>query len=104
MVYIDENGKEVEEATDLKQIVVKEQQKLKGMKKCVVKKKINHCHYKECVLGGKQLYEEMITFRSYDHKLRTVAQNKLALSSFDDKRWILNDGISTLAHGHWRTL
>ena len=27
--------------------------------------------------------------------------NKLSLSSFDDKRFILEDGISTLPHGHY---
>ena len=32
----------------------------------------------------------------------TTCGNKIALSANDDKRIILEDGISTLAHGHWR--
>jgi hypothetical protein len=32
----------------------------------------------------------------------TIEQTKVALSNFDDKRYILNDGYTTLAHGHYR--
>ena len=32
----------------------------------------------------------------------TINQTKVALSNFDDKRYILEDGYSTLAHGHYR--
>ncbi len=32
----------------------------------------------------------------------TIHQKKVALSNFDDKRYILDDGITTLAHGHYR--
>jgi hypothetical protein len=31
-----------------------------------------------------------------------IEQTKVALSNFDDKRYILNDGYTTLAHGHYR--
>jgi hypothetical protein len=34
------------------------------------------------------------------HKLYSVAIDKRALSAFDDKRWLLEDGIHTLAFGH----
>jgi hypothetical protein len=30
----------------------------------------------------------------------TIEQTKVALSNFDDKRYILDDGYTTLAHGH----
>jgi hypothetical protein len=32
----------------------------------------------------------------------TIEQTKVALSNFDDKRYILNDGYTTLAHGHYK--
>ena len=41
-------------------------------------------------------------FRSYDHEIFTE-EIKIALSPKDDKRIILQDGIHTLPHGHWRT-
>ena len=34
------------------------------------------------------------------HKLRIYEINKISLSVFDDKRFILNDGIHTVAYFH----
>ena len=34
------------------------------------------------------------------HQLQTIKMNKVSLSSFDDKRFVLDD-ISTLLHGHY---
>ncbi len=31
----------------------------------------------------------------------TIHQKKVALSNFDDKRYILDDGYTTLAHGYY---
>ena len=74
--------------------------KLKGIKKCVVRKKIHFEHYKQCLLDGKDRYASMVTFRSKLHKISTIEQVKKALSRYDDKRFILKDGITTNAHGH----
>ena len=35
-----------------------------------------------------------------NHKLGTYELNKICLSCFDDKRFVLNDGIPTLAYFH----
>ena len=43
----------------------------------------------------------MNMIRSEKHKLYTVTQNKTSLSAYDDKRYILDDGISTLPYGHY---
>ena len=42
------------------------------------------------------------TIRSKHHQLYTVEEQKIALCGFDDKRLILWDGVSTLAHYHFR--
>ena len=39
---------------------------------------------------------------SEKHQLQTIRTNKVSLSSFDDKQFILEDGISTLTHGHYK--
>ena len=39
----------------------------------------------------------MNQIRSYDHQLYNITINKLGLSPFDDKRYILDDGINSLA-------
>ena len=38
--------------------------------------------------------------KSKNDNLRTYESNKKSLSCFNDKRYILNDGINTLAYGH----
>ena len=35
-----------------------------------------------------------------NHNLDTYETNKISLSWFDDKRYILKNGINTLAYGH----
>ena len=46
----------------------------------------------------------MNVIRSYKHNVFTEEVNKVALSANDDKRYILEDGINTLALGHYRIL
>ena len=38
--------------------------------------------------------------KSKNHTLGTYETNKISLSCFDDKRYILKNGINTLAYGH----
>ena len=78
-----------------------ESKKLKGIKKSVVKKKIHFEHYKDCLFTGRDHYAQMVTFRSKLHQISTIEQIKKSLSRYDDKRYILDDGISTRAHGHY---
>lgn len=75
--------------------------KMKGIKKCVVDEKITHQHYVECINESKKMWESMVMFRSKNHVMSTIEQRKLAINCFDDKRYILCDGITTLPHGHY---
>ena len=79
-----------------------EEKKCKGVKKPVFKKSIKYEDYKECLFSGKEQLRKMNVIRSYGHEVYTEEVNKIALGSNDDKRIILEDGIHTLAHGHWR--
>ena len=38
--------------------------------------------------------------KSFNHEIHTQEINKTSLSCFDDKRYIKDDGINTLAYGH----
>ena len=47
-------------------------------------------------------YHEFYAIRSKLHVLQTMKHTKKGLSPFDDKRYVLSDGINTLAHGHFK--
>ena len=79
-----------------------ESKKCKGIKKRVVEKSITHEDYKTCLLTGKEQLRKQNIIRSYDHEVYTEEVNKVALSAEDDKRYILDDGIHTLAWGHYK--
>ena len=73
-----------------------ESKRCKGVKKSVVEKSITHEDYKTCLFTCKEQLRKINVTRSYKHE----AVNKVALSSDDDKRYILGNLINTLAWGH----
>ena len=78
----------------------KESKKGKGIKKSVLKRDVKHQDYKDCLFEKREYQHQMMGFRSHQHQVYTEKQTKKSLSPFDDKRYILNDGYSTRAHGH----
>ena len=48
------------------------------------------------------LKESTLTIRSKKHELGLYRVNKVSLSCYDDKRHILEDGITSYAHGHYK--
>lgn len=77
-----------------------------GVKKCVAKKMLNHELYRKVLLGEHDEEDFMVhqkSFRSYNHTIYTIDTFKIGLSRYDDKRFILKDGITTLPHGHFKT-
>ena len=87
-----------------KMVEGEESKKCKGVKKSVVKKSIAHEDYKKCLFTGKEQLRKMNVhvIRSYKHEVYTEEVNKIALCPDDDKRHILEDGVHTLALGHYR--
>ena len=79
-----------------------ESKKCKGVKKSVVKKSIAHEDYKKCLFTGKEQLQRMNIIRSHKHEVYTEEINKIALCPGNDKRHILEDGVHTLALGHYR--
>ena len=74
----------------------------KGIKKSYVKKKVRHDQFLNVLKTLKPTPSTFRSFQSVNHVLRTVEINKTCLNAFDDKRYILNDGVGTLAYGHFR--
>ena len=73
----------------------------KGVQKSV-KNKMSFNDYKQCLDNLCSKTVSMNTIRSDKHRLYTYNIKKVGLSAHDDKRFILEDGVRTLAHGHWR--
>ena len=84
--YVKDNGKNEKTA--------------EGVRKYVIKKNITHENYKDCLLNRKQMLNSMHTIRSECHQIGSYQLNKISLSCFDDKRYILEDGITSYAYGH----
>ena len=67
----------------------------KGIKKNIIKKNINHDNYKDTLFNNKQMIHTMKTIISQNHQLGSYEINTISLSCFDDKRYILNNGINS---------
>ena len=77
----------------------KDSKKAKGVKKNV-KKGISPEDYRQVLNQSKVMHHKMKTIRSDCHQISSYEINKISLSPFDDKRYILSDGITSYAYGH----
>ena len=77
----------------------KNQKSQKVLKKMLLKK-IKHQDYLDRLQNNQIMKHKMNTIRS-DHHVLSSYQIKTILSCYDDKRYILDDGISSLAYGHY---
>ena len=75
----------------------KELKKCKGIKKNVLKKKLDFDDYVKCLFTGEKEMRKMNIIRSENHHIYSKEVNKIALSNEDDKRVVLKDKIYTLA-------
>jgi len=100
-------GKQIKEFVGLRaklysyKMADEEHKKCKGVKKKVVEQSITHDDYKNCLFSGQDQSRKMNVFRSHLHDIYTEEINKVALSAEDDKRVIMDDGVHTLAYGHY---
>ena len=75
-------------------------QSAKGVQK-VLKKTLHHDKYLQCLQTGVSSRAPMTRIHSANHQIQVTTTNKTALSCFDDKRFILDNGIDTLPYGHY---
>ena len=74
----------------------------KGVSRTVLNHEISFNNYCESLFINKYFKHDMKRLCSKEHSIKAIKQTKISLSPFDDKRYILNDKISSLAHGHFR--
>lgn len=74
----------------------------KGIPRVSIEHELKHEHYKNCLFNRKPNYTTSESITSSHHKIYTIEQRKLTLSPYDDKRYILKNGVNTLAYGHYK--
>ena len=77
----------------------KENKTAKGVKKNVIKSQLCLSDYRDTLFNCTTMRHKMRTIRSEYHQISSYQINKVSLSPFDDKRYILDDGISSYAYG-----
>ena len=72
--------------------------------KGVPRNTLTYQDFSDCLHENKTKTIEFNIIASKNHQLYTQKVEKIALCNYDDKRWLCEDGINTLAYGHFRTL
>jgi hypothetical protein len=73
----------------------------KGIKRNYVKKHVRHEMYLNTLLERTCTHAQFMNFRTRRHRIETVQFYKKCLAAYDDKRYVQDDGIRTLAYGHY---
>ena len=65
-----------------------------------INKKLRNEEYVDVLFNKKGVRHNMKRIQSKLHEIGTYDVFKISLSCFDDKRYVLDDGINTLAYFH----
>ncbi len=79
-----------------------EKKTAKGVKKSFVKNHLRHHQYRDTLTNSSKSTATFRTIRSQCHCLQTIEITKTSLCAYDDKRYLLSDGVHSRAYGHWR--
>ena len=74
----------------------------KGVPRSYAKKHLKHDMYLHTLKNKTITKATCHQIRSKSHHLSTIELTKVALSAFDNKRFILPDGISSVPYGHYQ--
>ena len=74
----------------------------KGVKRGFVVKRVRHDMYLNTLRTRVCTRANFVNFQSLNHTIKTVNFSRICLSAYDDKRYVLEDGISTYAYGHYK--
>lgn len=70
------------------------------------RRELTYADYKACLfseeLDDKRQRLTSVSLRSFRHKVYTLQVSKTGVCVYDDKRFYLDNGVDSWAHGHWR--
>ena len=64
-----------------------------------VSKTLRHDEFSNTLKTCEKMNVTINNFEKRNHQIYTTSGQKIALSAFDDKRYICDDGITTMAYG-----
>ena len=76
-----------------------EKKKTKGIKKCIIKRRLMSENYKDSLFNDKTVLRSQLRFKSDHHNLYPEEVNKIALNINDDKRLQTFDRVTTYPYG-----
>ena len=76
-----------------------EHKKVKGTKKCIIKRRFMVKNYENCLINNKIILKSQQIFKNDYHKVYMEEVSKIALSGNDDKRFQTFDKITTYPYG-----
>ena len=83
-----------------------EKKTAKGVQRAFCKNHIRHADYWRCLLSEKRPDKQQIckfnTIRSRSHIVQSLEISKVGLCCYDNKRHLLEDGISSYSYGHYK--
>ena len=65
----------------------------------MLKKYISHQDNVDCLFEERKFMHTMQTIWSLN--INTIKQNKVSLSPYDDRQYLLDDGVSSLSYSHF---
>ena len=74
----------------------------KGISTSVKNHIFQHSMYYDSLFQMVQRRDNVSRIGSHNHRVYTYETNKISLSPFDDKRYVLQDQVNTLAYGHFK--
>jgi len=80
----------------------KDIKKVKDTKNNVVARTIKFDDYMRCLNEEIEITRHQSCIRSKLHEVYTISESKIALSPYDDKRYVVPDSMETVPWGHWR--
>ena len=76
-----------------------EMKKAKGVKRCVIKRRLMFENYKDSLFNNKTIMPSQLRFKSDHHNVYKEEVNKIALNSNDSKRFQTLDRVTTYSYG-----
>ena len=76
-----------------------DKKKTKGIKRCVIKRRLMFENYKDSLFNNKTILKSQVRFKIDHRNVYTKEVNKIALNSNDDKRLQTFDRVTSYRYG-----